>query len=410
MNVAGLCYTNVSISMSFTPYSAELFTSILTIITSTHASVTADPYNVHTLTGALPQYVKRAGLVGLVNVGNTCYLNSIIQCLSNTMPFSTHFIQQTYRKDINRNNPLGTGGQLAETFGDLLQIIWKGSDRTSSFKPDRLKNVISQFAPRFSGREQHDAQELLSFLMDGLHEDLNCSRDRTYQEDPDYDGNDAQTAALSWTNYKRRNDSVVVDLFQGQFRSELKCLTCGNKSVTFNPFMYLSVPVPANVSQATLKKCIDTFTARERVAGNDQWYCGNCKKHRDAEKRLSIWRLPPVLLIHFKRFQSDAFGNSRAKINTMVDFPIGNLDLSSYLPNTDRQNAQNHSYHLLSVANHWGQMGSGHYTAFCRNVFDRKWHDFDDSTVKPMDESRVKTPGAYVLGYINSQYFNAYSR
>eukprot|EP01134_Creolimax_fragrantissima_P001685 CFRG1685T1 len=368
----------------------------------------ANAYNIHSLKTSLPKYVRRAGLVGLVNVGNTCYLNSIVQCLSNTMPFSTHFIEQTYRKDVNKSNPLGTGGELATVFGDLLKVIWTRSERVTTYKPDRLKNVISKFCPRFAGSEQHDAQELLSFLMDGLHEDLNRSRDRTYKEDPDFNGNDEETAREAWVNYRRRNDSVVVDLFQGQFRSELQCRKCGHSSVTFNPFMYLSVPIPANASRTSLTSCISTFTAKERVTGNDQWYCSKCKKHRDADKKLSIWRLPPVLLIHFKRFASDPFGNLRAKIDTLVDFPTSNLDLTNFVPTNDDQ--QQHQYHLLSVANHWGQMGSGHYTSFCRNVFDKQWYDFDDSTVKRLDESKIQTPGAYVLSYINADYFKAYNR
>lgn len=106
--------------------------------------------------------------------------------------------------------------------------------------------VIGNFAPQFTGYQQHDSQELAAFLLDGLHEDLNRILKKPYIEVPDYDGSmsDVDYAERLWSIHKSRNDSIIVDLFQGQYKSTLHCPECGKFSVTFDPFMYLTLPLP----------------------------------------------------------------------------------------------------------------------------------------------------------------------
>ncbi|RUS18020.1 hypothetical protein BC938DRAFT_476087, partial [Jimgerdemannia flammicorona] len=111
--------------------------------------------------------------------------------------------------------------------------------------PFFLQQTIGRFAPSFIGYQQHDSQELLGFLLDGLHEDLNRITSKPYIEWPDFDGKpDREVARISWDYHKARNDSIIVDLFQGQFKSRLVCPDCEKISVTFDPFMYLSLPLP----------------------------------------------------------------------------------------------------------------------------------------------------------------------
>jgi ubiquitin carboxyl-terminal hydrolase 8 len=246
----------------------------------------------------------RRGLVGLKNLGNTCFLNASIQCLSNTAPLVDYFLKKNWQREINRMNPLGKSGEVAECFGDLIRQMWVGSTECSVISPDKFKKILGVYQPQFSGHEQHDAQELLAFLLDGLHEDLNRVKLKPYVEDIESDGtkDDSDVAALSWKGYLLRNRSVIVDLSQGQLRSTLRCLTCDTKSVKFDTFMYLSLPIVKKKKHTTsLRSCIREFCKAEVLKGDCQWRCSKCKEFRDAEKRLSLWTLPPILIVHLKR-------------------------------------------------------------------------------------------------------------
>ncbi|KYO35554.1 ubiquitin carboxyl-terminal hydrolase 19 isoform A [Alligator mississippiensis] len=183
------------------------------------------------------------GFTGLVNLGNTCFMNSVIQSLSNTRELRDYFHDCSFESEINYNNPLGTGGRLAIGFAVLLRALWKGTHH--AFQPSKLKAIVASKASQFTGYAQHDAQEFMAFLLDGLHEDLNRIQNKPYTETVDSDGRpDEVVAEEAWQRHKMRNDSFIVDLFQGQYKSKLVCPVCSKVSITFDPFLYLPVPLP----------------------------------------------------------------------------------------------------------------------------------------------------------------------
>jgi hypothetical protein len=183
------------------------------------------------------------GLTGIRNLGNTCFMNSIIQCLNNTKELKEYFLSEAYRKDLNRTNPLGFGGEIADEFSILVHALWWGHCKTIA--PKRFKALIGQFNSQFLANDQQDAQEFLLFLLDGLHEDLNKVVDRPRNlPEIDYDSfDDTDGARQAWEHHKKLNNSIIVDLFQGMFRSIVACLTCGKQSVKFDAFMYLTLPI-----------------------------------------------------------------------------------------------------------------------------------------------------------------------
>ncbi|CAI9781376.1 unnamed protein product [Fraxinus pennsylvanica] len=622
------------------------------------------------------------GLTGLQNLGNTCFMNSALQCLVHTP--KEHLMKEPLNKrEINLDNPLGMNGEIASAFGDLLKKLW--APGATPVAPRTFKLKLAHFAPQFSGFNQHDSQELLAFLLDGLHEDLNRVRCKPYVEAKPSDGRpDEEVAEEYWRNHLARNNSIIVDVCQGQYRSTLVCPHCRNVSVTFDPFMYLSLPLPSTSTRTmtltlvkadgsiqpspftvyvpkngklqdllqalskactlgvdetlllaeiynsriirfleeptdslslirdndqlfayrlpkhieeaplvvfmhqqmeeqytyrklipiwrafgiplvarknivngsdiretylkllapflvcnedttenrcsaentstdstenrdsaeytatdstetcdspenavtevmmemknstspsgspekveaeelyaqsdtelqfyltdekgivrdskiamdepvkstpmpdrlnvlvcwsskmvqqydvqplsvfpevfksgvftkgpqdsvSLYKCLEAFLKEEPLGPEDMWYCPVCKKHCQASKKLDLWRLPKILVIHLKRFSYNRF--LKNKLEAFVDFPIHDLDMSTYIAREDGQSSDR--YLLYAISNHYGSMGGGHYTAFVHHG-GNQWYDFDDSHVSPISEDKIKTSAAYVLFY-----------
>jgi ubiquitin carboxyl-terminal hydrolase 8 len=341
------------------------------------------------------------GVVGLKNLGNTCFLNSALQCLSATIPLTDYFLGYHYRSEINKDNFLGTGGKLVTAYAELIKRMWLG--RSTIIQPVSFKSQLEQFCPQFVGTAQHDAQEMLSFLLDGIHEDLNRIKKKPYIEDQDCDGsnnNDEQAAIEAWKNYLRRDKSLVVDIFQGQLKSTCQCLKCGHTNIRFEPFMYLSLPISDSCNSLT--DCLDLYLQQERLTGENQWYCEKCKKHQDATKKTDLWILPPILIVHLKRFKVNAFGQRGSKRDVAIDYPIEKWDLSAAVKS---QGSEYPLYDLYAVSNHVGGLSGGHYTAFSLNRFDENWYEYNDSTSRQVDPSTLvrNQSSAYLLFYNRSE-------
>lgn len=242
-------------------------------------------------------------LVGLKNLGNTCYMNACIQCLSHTFELSSVF-RRIEDSDLNKTSVVGSRGVLATEFANLIRRMWS-SPPNSVQVPNSLKKQIGKLNETFAGFAQQDSQELLRFLLDGLHEDLNRVRQKPkWYELEDIDGeSDEQKAERYWQYNIERNSSPVGDLFAGQLMSELVCGQCQRRSTCFDPCWDVSVQLDARASACRLETCLDAFVAPEILKGDDSIYCARCKKLTPQRKKLAFSRLPRVLVVHLKRFE-----------------------------------------------------------------------------------------------------------
>ncbi|KAJ3102989.1 ubiquitin-specific protease doa4, partial [Phlyctochytrium planicorne] len=337
---------------------------------------------------------------GLRNLGNTCYMNSTLQCLALTMPLSSFFVNGYWMKYVNRTNPRGKGGRIAWEFAKLMKEMWEGGGEDGVVVPKEFKKSIGEMSAQFQGSGQQDSSEFLTCVLDAIHEDLNVAPEANLpklaveDETDEFLPEDALQKKV-WGAYIQKDYSIVVDLFQGQLKSTLQCMSCHKTSMTFHPFMYLSVPVPNSATPIDITACIQSFIQSEHMQGENAWRCPRCKTRRNAMKFTSVSRFPSILIIHLKRFEhAGALGGNGGKVETDVRFPIMGLDLGFCGSGTVAKayggivKEEKNVYNLYGVLNHSGTLSSGHYTAKMRH--GGKWYMFDDAIVKGCSQESVQ--------------------
>lgn len=252
-----------------------------------------------------------------------------------------------------------------------------------------LKAIVGQYEKSFRGYDQQDSHEFLTILMDWLHSDL--------QFDMDQLARPTSPSEKAWNEFTHNRDSIILRLFYGQMKSTVQCSTCQKQSITYDTFSNLSLELPSTATRCHLLNCLELFFAGDRVNG---WMCPSCKVKRDAQKKLEISRLPGVLVIHLKRFHADLEMSGFRKRQNMVTFPLKQIDVRSFVAQTELKNLVNTRtvYNLYAVSNHYGSMEGGHYTAYCKNSNGR-WYKFDDHQVSSIENSEVVSSAAYILFY-----------
>jgi len=350
--------------------------------------------NKHSLK-SIKKVPNKLKLSGLRNLGNTCFMNAVLQSLSNIQIFSSPFtnmpslenaLRSAIPKSITNNDNLLIAEELRKT------IILLGEKKKSVISPQSLFSVIWKIVPQFKGYKQQDAQEFLRYMLDRLHTELTTLFPRN-----------SVSKNLS-------NTSLVTSLFRGVLQNEVKCLVCGTESKKHDPFFDLSLDIPqkyfddnSSGENCLLSECLNKFTELEELAETELYNCPTCKKKQKSTKKFWIQRLPKVLCLHLKRFKWSEC--SRSKLDVHIEFPIKDLDMNSFMlanKHETRNNSGSPIYDLSAVIVHHGNgAGTGHYTSFA--IHEGYWHHFNDSTVTICNEEAVVNSKAYILFYIQRE-------
>ena len=198
------------------------------------------------------KYLKpdsRKGKCGGINLGNTCYMNSSIACLSNCKELTYYFLKGDYKKDINEENRLGMGGNLARSWGELIHQYWVEDTRVGD--PRDLKDTIGSKVEKFRGYGQQDSNEFMSYFLEYLNEDLNEVTKKEYIEmkEKGEDESDEECSKRFWECNLKRNNSIITDLFCGQFKSTITCPDCNWINITFDPFDSINLPLLTQIKR-----------------------------------------------------------------------------------------------------------------------------------------------------------------
>jgi ubiquitin carboxyl-terminal hydrolase 8 len=340
----------------------------------------------HELIQEKSKYVSR-GLSGLTNLGNKCFMNSVLQCLSNTLRLSDYFLSAKYRSDDpDQTNKKRKEYYVVLSYLNLIINIW---ETNQVLKPKSIVENMSKFVPKYFTLDQQDSHECLMYLLDLLHKGM------SYEIEVDIRGKiENQTDELmkqsleQWRGFYERGYSFIVETFGGMFYNKINCNGCSFQENVFEPFNCMSLNIPQTGS-TTLQDCLDNyFNTEERI---DSWCCEKCQGS-GCSKSIKTWTFPNYIIIHFKRFTNN--GN---KINTHIDFPTDDLNLTNYI-SPSKNDPNNYIYSLYAINYHSGTSQGGHYWSSCKNL-DKNWYLYNDSNVSKFQNNNLLSKDAYMLFY-----------
>ncbi|CAF2091124.1 unnamed protein product [Brassica napus] len=305
---------------------------------------------------------------GLNNSGNTCFIASVLQCLTHTVPLLHSLRSYKYHCPCNCGN---------ESFCVLRTLRYhiEHALRSSGcdIMIDRFRDNLNYFSSDFQINHQEDAHEFLQSFLDKLEK---CCLDRSRRDNP--------------PSVSSQDVNIVDNIFGGRLVSKLRCCNCNSVSETFetSPGWSLEIEDVEDLSSA-----LESFTCVENL--EDQFTCDDCKEKVSKEKQLKFDKLPLVATFHLKRFKNN--GVYMQKINKDVKFPL-ELDLLPYMSSNENPEVST-KYHLYAMVEHLGS-GTyfGHYSAYVRSA-PETWHHFDDEKVRRISEECVLSKSAYMLFY-----------
>ncbi|KAI0058599.1 cysteine proteinase [Artomyces pyxidatus] len=302
------------------------------------------------------------GRRGLLNLGQTCFLNVILQSFVHNPLLRNYFLSDKHNFRTCKTGKDCTSCEMDKLFAEVY------SPSSTPFGPTSLLAATWRAASSLSGYAQQDAHECLIALLNSLH-----------------------TSSRGSTNVSC--NCVVHSTFAGQLQSDVRCERCGNNNSTLDPCLDVSLGLGAGMN--TLAGCLKRFTQPEKL-GPKQYSCPKCgKASQESSKRLSIRKLPPVLSFQFKRFEQKSVEKGTAqKIDAPVRIPAS-INMAPYTTLGLETSARGqggadfaypgpealYEYDLFAVVNHEGQIDNGHYTNFAR--FQDAWYRFDDEKVTP---------------------------
>ena len=340
--------------------------------------------------------------VGLNNVGLTCYMNSTLQCLLHIPELNNYFVntypnQKENLKNINIKSE--TGGKLSQKYYELVKLIsnntaLKLDSNYKTISPNVFHMTIGELNPQFRTIDANDSKDLLLFLFQSMHEELNYYGDQKLKVVPRCDQTIKENAFQFFMKVNNElNLSIFSYLFYGIFESETKCLNCNNCYYNFQYFQILSFPLynyqSTKNKDFNIYQGFKDYVKKSIMKDDNQCFCQKCQKLTDSEVSSKIYYTPPYLIINLD------YGKNKKYEPKKVNFGES-LDLTGFTDDLCKRR----TYELIAISSHIGRSGiSGHYVAYCKNQSqdDQNWYIFNDSTISRVSFEKINDNSPYIL-------------
>ena len=352
---------------------------------------------------------KEPTLVGLNNIGATCYMNATLQCLSNSTKLTVYFLKM-FKYEYNNKKKI-----MSNEYYNVVKNLWDKNNTNRSFSPYSFKEKLSQENPLFKGIQANDSKDLINFLLERFHLELNEPRkDQNSNKVDNYvinqndQLNENKMLNIFIHEFKLKYNSIISHLFYGMIETKSQCQKCRNIKYNFQVYSFLEFPLEQvnkycfnkgkrqnynnnKNPDVDLYECFEYNRNLELMTGDNQMYCNICNSTQDALYGTQIYSAPNYLIINLNRGRGAVY-------ECKVNFPE-QLNLLNFIT----YKKENTVFELYAVISHLGPSSmSGHFVAYCKRRKDEnfKWYLFNDAIVsecKNKEEYRNGMP--YILFY-----------
>ena len=332
--------------------------------------------------------------IGLNNIGATCYMNATLQCLSHTKDLTNYFLSSKGQKKINARND-----RLSKSYLEVIKKLWlkQYNNNKNNYSPTKFKEIISEMDPLFQGIAANDSKDLINFIIQQLHTELNRTKNNINNNEfnPNINQYDEQNMLINFMeDFKRNNCSIISDLFYGIIETITECQQCKLRNQSngiFNPFQiynfqiitFIIFPLEeirktksfiynVNFNEINIYDCFDFYEKEEIMDGQNQMWCKICKQNTINLYKTRIYSSPQYFILILNRGKGNIY-------NVKLQFQE-NINISKYVQCKEQQNL---IYTLYAIVTHLGESSmQGHFIAFCRSPIDGLWYKYNDSIVE----------------------------